>query len=434
MPYDLEKLELAVIGLGYVGLPLAVEFGKSRSVLGFDINDGRISELQLNVDTTGELTKEELYEASYLTFTSCEQELSKCNCYIISVPTPVTEQKVPDLSAVIEATKLVSKYVKKDGLIIYESTVYPGVTEEICSPIISANTGLKLGNDDDSSNANVFHLGYSPERINPGDKDHRLRDVTKITSGSSLKVAKLVDDLYSTIIEAGTHQAQTIMVAEAAKVIENIQRDVNIALANELSEIFFRLGIDSNAVFAAAETKWNFMPFRPGLVGGHCIGVDPYYLTHKAKEAGYQPQIILAGREMNDSMAGVVFGRFVKLLEEKKIDLNSARVLVMGLTFKEDCSDTRNSKVFDLVQYLEGAMGIIDVFDPMVNTHNLTVPDGVNVVKEPAAKTYDGILIAVPHKIFIEMGIEKIKNFGSKNYVIYDVKHSFNANKTDGRL
>jgi len=410
-------IRLAVIGLGYVGLPLAVEFGRKRDVIGFDINRQRLDELNNGIDRTLELDSDELKSAEYLTFTPDTAALEDRNCYIITVPTPIDENKVPDLSALKYASETVARVLKIDDLVIYESTVYPGCTEEFCVPILEKLSGLKFNVD--------FYCGYSPERINPGDKEHRLKDIVKVTSGSTPRAASVINSLYSEIIIAGTYLAESIKVAEAAKVIENTQRDLNIALVNELAIIFNKLGIDTQSVLRAAGTKWNFLPFKPGLVGGHCIGVDPYYLTHKAEKIGYTPEVILSGRRLNDGMGRYVAAQFVKALTKKKIHVNGANILVLGLSFKENCPDVRNTKVVDIINELKDYDCNINVYDPWVSPKDAKTEYDISLLEDVPAKKYDGVIVAVPHKLFIEMGVIKIKSFAKEKSVIYDIKSVF---------
>lgn len=423
---QLQDVKLAIVGLGYVGLPLAVEYGKKRDVLGFDINQKRIAELRSGVDHTLEVSSEELKEAAHLRFSAEGAELGQCNFFIVTVPTPIDEYKQPDLTPLVKASETIGKVLKKGDIVVYESTVYPGATEEVCVPVLEKFSGLKYNVD--------FYAGYSPERINPGDKQHRVSTIKKVTSGSTPEVADLVDELYRTIIVAGTHKASSIRVAEAAKVIENTQRDVNIALINELALIFNRLGIDTQAVLEAAGTKWNFLPFRPGLVGGHCIGVDPYYLTHKAQAIGYHPEIILAGRRLNDSMGSYVVSQLVKAMTKRKIQVEDARVLVMGLTFKENCPDIRNTRIVDIVKELGEYNIKVDVYDPWVDVEEAQHEYGITPVSKPEAGAYDGVILGVAHKQFAEMGIEAIRALGKPQHVLYDLKYLFSAEQTDIRL
>jgi UDP-N-acetyl-D-galactosamine dehydrogenase len=419
-------LRLAVIGLGYVGLPLAIEFGKLRSVVGFDTNQARVDELKSGNDHTLEVSSEELNAAMHLVFTTHLDDLRECNCFIVTVPTPIDEHKQPDLSPLIGASETIGKVLKPGDVVVYESTVYPGATEEDCVPVLEKYSGLKFNQD--------FFAGYSPERINPGDKEHRVTTIKKVTSGSTLVIADLVDNLYKQIITAGTHKAPSIRVAEAAKVIENTQRDINIALINELAMIFNMMGIDTEAVLQAAGSKWNFLPFRPGLVGGHCIGVDPYYLTHKAQAVGYHPEIILAGRRLNDSMGTYVVGQLIKAMIKRRIQIEGGRVLVMGLTFKENCPDLRNTRVVDIVAELQDYHCAVDVYDPWVSVAEAEHEYGITPVLQPGAAAYNGIIIAVAHHQFKAMGIDAIRGFGSANHVVYDLKYLFPAEATDLRL
>ena len=424
---NLNEIKLGVIGLGYVGLPLAIEFGKKVDVLGFDINVNRVRELIARVDRTLEVAKDEFKDSKGLRFSSEASDLASCNIYIITVPTPVDSANQPDLTPIIEATKLVGKYIKKGDYVIYESTVYPGCTEEVCKPILEEISLLKFNED--------FFIGYSPERINPGDKQHRIQNIRKVVSGSNADALELIDFLYSQIIIAGTYKAQSIRVAEAAKVIENTQRDVNIALINELSIIFNKMNIDTGEVLDAAGSKWNFLPFRPGLVGGHCIGVDPYYLTHKAQSLGYHPEIILAGRRINDGMGQYIASQFIKGLVKKKIHIEDSNILVMGLTFKENCPDIRNTKVMDIVQELKEYNCTIDIYDPWVDLNDdLMKEEGVSLISNVESGNYDGVIIAVAHDEFKSMGIAKIKSWLKNPHVIYDLKHLFDKSDTDFRL
>ncbi|MEM7046731.1 MAG: Vi polysaccharide biosynthesis UDP-N-acetylglucosamine C-6 dehydrogenase TviB [Pseudomonadota bacterium] len=426
MPQSIEELRLAVIGLGYVGLPLAVEFGKKRPVIGFDINQMRIKQIQRGIDSTREITQEALDEATHLHLTYDPQELEKVNCYIITVPTPVDVHNKPDLTYLWQASETVGKVLASGDVVIYESTIYPGATEEECVPILEQHAGLTFNKD--------FFCGYSPERINPGDKNHRLVDIKKITSGSTPQVADLIDDLYKQIITAGTYRAPSIMVAEAAKVIENTQRDLNIALVNELAIIFNQLGIDTQAVLKAAGSKWNFLPFHPGLVGGHCIGVDPYYLTHKAQSIGYNPQIILAGRRMNDSMSAYIVAQLTKAMIQKSISIKGAKVLIMGLAFKENCPDMRNSKVIDIIEELKDYKVKCDVLDPWVDGEQAEKDYGLTMVSEPTSGSYDAIVLAVAHDQFQNLGCAKIKAFAKPVHVIYDLRYILPVDQSDLRL
>ena len=430
---SVNDIKLAVICLGYVGLPLAAEFAKSRNVVGFDINCSRIAELKNGNDRTRELNNSELALATGLHFTSDANDLKNCNCYIVTVPTPVDIAKNPDMSALLSASELVGLVLRAGDIVIYESTVYPGATEDECAPVLAQQSGLSYAADANDADE-VFHLGYSPERINPGDKQHRVTDIVKVTSGSSPDIADLIDTLYARIITAGTYKAESIRVAEAAKVIENTQRDVNIALINELAVIFDKLDIDTEAVLKAAGTKWNFLPFRPGLVGGHCIGVDPYYLTHKALQVGYNPEIILAGRRLNDGMSQYVADRLVQTMLKKNINVIDARVLIMGLTFKENCPDTRNSKVIDLIQHLADYKCVVDVHDPWVALADAPENLGGTFIEHPIKGTYDAIVIAVGHKQFAELGANAIRSFGKEKHVLFDMKYLFNTDDSDERL
>jgi UDP-N-acetyl-D-galactosamine dehydrogenase len=424
---NLQNKTIAVIGLGYVGLPLAVEFGKIRPVIGFDINPHRISELLGGKDHTLECSPEEMAHASHLKFSCTTVDLLQAEVFIVTVPTPVDSANRPDLTPLIKASTTVGKALKKGDVVIYESTVYPGATEEVCVPVLERHSGLKFNLD--------FYCGYSPERINPGDKEHRLPNIKKVTSGSNSEVADAVDLLYKQIIIAGTHKASSIKVAEAAKVIENTQRDVNIALINELSLIFNKLGIDTLEVLQASGTKWNFLPFRPGLVGGHCIGIDPYYLTHKAQEVGYHPEVILAGRRINDSMASHVADETVKLMLRKGLPVLESKILVLGLTFKEDCPDLRNTKVVDIVKALRGYNTKVDVYDPWIDIVEAHQEYGLTCLKlVPAKGQYAAIILAVGHHQFLEMGENGIKTFGLPGAVLYDVKSILPMGAADGRL
>lgn len=420
--------KVAVIGLGYVGLPLAVEFGKKRDVVGFDINPKRIAELRAGRDHTLETTAEELKTARQLVFTSEAADLRDCGVFIVTVPTPIDSANRPDLTPLIKASETVGKVMPQGAIVIYESTVYPGATEEVCVPVLEKFSNGKKFNID-------FFCGYSPERINPGDKEHRLPTIKKVTSGSTPEVAEVVDQLYREIITAGTHKASSIKVAEAAKVIENTQRDVNIALMNELSLIFHRLGIDTLEVLQAAGTKWNFLPFRPGLVGGHCIGVDPYYLTHKAVEVGYHPEVILAGRRINDNMATHVADEVIKLMLRKSLPVLGSKVLVLGLTFKENCPDVRNTKVVDIVRTLQSYNVQVDVFDPWINVADAEHEYGLKCLGEmPQPGQYAAVVLAVGHHQFVAMGESGIKAFGRPGAVLFDVKSILPMGAADGRL
>lgn len=420
------NLNLAVIGLGYVGLPLAIEFGKKRSVVGFDINQARVDDLKSGQDFTLEVSPVELTEATHLSFTTNLEDLRACNCYIVTVPTPIDKHKQPDLTPLIKASESVGKVLKVGDLVIYESTVYPGATEEDCVPVLEKSSGLKFNKD--------FFAGYSPERINPGDKEHRVFSIKKVTSGSTPEIADLVDALYNEIITVGTHKAPSIRVAEAAKVIENTQRDINIALINELALIFNRMDIDTEAVLQAAGSKWNFLAFRPGLVGGHCIGVDPYYLTHKAQSVGYHPEIILAGRRLNDSMGAYVANQLIKAMIKRHIQIEGARILVMGLTFKENCPDLRNTRVVDIVTELQDYNCEVDVYDPWVLDGEAENEYGITPTRQPPLGVYDVIVLAVAHRQFKAMGVDAVRAFGTHNHILYDLKYLFPADATDIRL
>lgn len=422
----LQDIKLAVVGLGYVGLPLAVEFGKKRTVLGFDINQKRVDELKNGQDHTLEVEPEELKQAAHLKFSTSMADLAESNVFIVTVPTPIDEYKQPDLTPLVKASETIGKVLKKGDVVIYESTVYPGATEEDCVPVLEKTSGLRYNVD--------FFAGYSPERINPGDKEHRVTTIKKVTSGSTPEVADLVDALYNEIITVGTHKASSIRVAEAAKVIENTQRDVNIALINELALIFNKMGINTEAVLQAAGTKWNFLPFRPGLVGGHCIGVDPYYLTHKAESIGYHPEIILAGRRLNDSMGEYVVSQLVKAMTKRRIHVDQSRVLVLGFTFKENCPDLRNTKVVDIVRELEQYNVEVDVFDPWIDPAEADHEYGIKPIAAPLMGSYDAVIIAVAHNQFKQLGADGIRAFGKSNHVLYDLKYVLNADQSDIRL
>lgn len=424
MTFSVERL--AVIGLGYVGLPLAVEFGKHREVIGFDIKPDRIAELRAGRDYTREVPPEELAEAQHLTLTSDAADLNAATIFIVTVPTPIDAHKQPDLTPLIKASETVGRALKRGDIVIYESTVYPGATEEDCVPVLERVSGLTYNVD--------FFCGYSPERINPGDKAHRLTTIRKVTSGSTPEVADKVDALYASIVTAGTHKAESIRVAEAAKVIENTQRDLNIALINELAIIFNHMGIDTEAVLKAAGTKWNFLPFRPGLVGGHCIGVDPYYLTHKAESLGYHPQVILAGRRINDGMGAYVAGQLVKSMLKRRIHVDGARVLVLGLTFKEDCPDLRNTRVVDVVQELREYGVQVDLHDPWADPDEARHEYGLELVAAPEAGVYDGVVLAVAHDVFREAGPAALRGYGRDGGVFCDLKSVFARDQSDLRL
>jgi UDP-N-acetyl-D-galactosamine dehydrogenase len=419
-------MKIGLVGLGYVGLPLAVEFAKHYETIGFDINQVRVDELQAGKDSTLEVCPDELSQAHKLSFTANAEEIRECQIYIVTVPTPIDKHKSPDLSPLKVSSSIIGKLLKKDDIVIYESTVYPGATEEVCVPILEDESGLIFNQD--------FYCGYSPERINPGDKEHRVTSIKKVTSGSTPEIADKVDALYKSIITAGTYKTSSIKVAEAAKVIENTQRDVNIALINELALIFNKLSIDTEEVLKAAGTKWNFLPFRPGLVGGHCIGVDPYYLTHKAAEVGYNPEMILAGRRLNDSMAKYVADQVINIMTKKRIHVVDANILIMGLTFKENCPDLRNTRVVDLVENLKGFNCNVDVYDPWVSKEVSKLEYDIIPVDVPMGGYYDAILLAVAHNEFIQMGAEAIRAFGKSNHVLFDIKYILEADQVDGRL
>ena len=424
--FSLRNCKVGVLGLGYVGLPLAVEFGKHFRTVGFDIKAARVAELKKGRDSTLEVEPGELRAAKGLSYSTDVKDLKPCQVFIVTVPTPIDGYKRPDLTPIVRASELLGGVLKKGDIVVFESTVYPGCTEEVAVPILERLSGLKFNRD--------FFCGYSPERINPGDKTHRLTTIKKITSGSTPEVADFVDSLYGSIVEAGTHKASSIRVAEAAKVIENTQRDVNIALINELALIFNRLGIDTEEVLEAAGTKWNFLPFRPGLVGGHCIGVDPYYLTHKAQEIGYHPEMILAGRRINDNMAIYVAERIAQLMIKKRIHVKGSRILVMGLTFKENCPDVRNSKVADVVRELQKYGAKVDVYDPWVDHAEAEHEYGIKPIGKLAKGKYDAVVLAVAHKEFRDMGIDAIRSLARKPHVLYDIKYLFDADDVDGRL
>lgn len=417
---------IGIVGLGYVGLPLAVEFGKRYPVVGFDIKASRIEELRNGKDSTLEVSGQELAEAQQLQFSSNPADLANCNIYIVTVPTPIDEHKRPDLTPLMKASETIGSVLKKGDIVIYESTVYPGATEEDCVPVLERVSGLTFNQD--------FFAGYSPERINPGDKEHRLTSIKKVTSGSTPEIADKVDALYLSIVTAGTHKASSIKVAEAAKVIENTQRDLNIALINELAKLFSRLEIDTLEVLEAAGTKWNFLPFRPGLVGGHCIGVDPYYLTHKAQAVGYHPEVILAGRRINDSMGRFVASEMIKAMLKKCIQIKGARVLIMGLTFKENCPDLRNTRVVDVISELNEYQVMADVYDPWADSKEAQHEYGIQLITEPQKNCYDGIIIAVAHKLFKELGAQQVRQYGNEKAVLFDLKHIVAKDAADLRL
>ena len=422
----MKNKKIALIGLGYVGFPLAVEFGKKREVIGFDINKDRIAQLEKGIDSTLEIIKRELKSAFYLSFTTNADDLKDCSIFIITVPTPIDKHKRPDLTFLESSSVTVGSVIKKGDIVIYESTVYPGATEEVCVPILEQQSGLIFNKD--------FYCGYSPERINPGEKKHRIEKIKKVTAGSTPNIATEVDELYQEIIIAGTHKASSIKVAEAAKVIENTQRDLNIALINELALIFKKLNIDTESVLEAAGTKWNFLPFRPGLVGGHCIGVDPYYLTHKANEAGYYPEMILAGRRLNDNMGSYVADQVSKLMTKKHIHIADANVLIMGLTFKENCPDHRNTRVVDLVEELKSFNCNVDVYDPWINKIQAAHEYKIQPIDKPIQGKYDAIVIAVAHDEFKSLTEKQIRSYGKSSHVLYDIKYLLKANQSDGRL
>ncbi len=424
--FDLNTTQIGVVGLGYVGLPLAVEFGKHFPTLGLDINAARIRELQAGTDSTLEVATNDLRQAGQLRYTSRAEDLADCTVYIVTVPTPVDEYKRPDFAPLISASTTVGKLLKPGDVTVYESTVYPGATEEVCVPILERASGLRFNAD--------FFAGYSPERINPGDREHRLTTIRKVTSGSTPEAATFVDALYQRIISAGTHPASSIRVAEAAKVIENTQRDVNIALINELALLFNRLGIDTEEVLLAAGTKWNFLPFRPGLVGGHCIGVDPYYLTHKAQQIGFHPEMILAGRRVNDGMGAYVAQRVVKLMTQQRMPVMDARVLVLGLAFKENCPDLRNTRVVDIVQEFRDYHAQVDVYDPWVDRQEAQREYGIDLVAAPKPGHYDAMILAVAHRQFRELGAAGLRALGKPGAVLFDVKYLLPAGEVDGRL
>ena len=426
MAFDINKLRIGVIGLGYVGLPLAVELGKQYPTVGFDINESRVEELENGTDSTLEASSDELASADKLSFTSDADDLTDCNFYVVTVPTPIGKGNRPLLTPLRTASETISKMLKVGDVVVYESTVYPGATEEFCVPYLENGSKLKLNQD--------FFVGYSPERINPGDKEHRLTTILKVTSGSTPEVADFVDQVYQSIITAGTHKTSSIKVAEAAKVIENTQRDVNIALVNELAMIFERVGIDTEEVLEAAGTKWNFMPFRPGLVGGHCIGVDPYYLTYKAQQLGYHPEMILAGRRINDNMSLYVTSRIVKNMLAKGMQPMDSRVLILGLAFKENCPDVRNSKVIDIVTELSSYGAIVDVHDPWVDPEDAKAEYGIELRIQPAVEAYDVVVVAVAHDQFKDLGEDSIRAFGKRRSIIYDIKYLLPPEASDERL
>ncbi len=437
--FKTSDLKLAIIGLGYVGLPLALEFGRARSVVGFDINQVRVDELKSGWDRTLEADSDDLVSAKFLSFTMDVEDLRACNCFIVTVPTPIDKHKQPDLTPLIRASETIGQVLKAGDIVIYESTVYPGATEEKCVPVLERISGLtyihsSLDQTKIESRKSGFYCGYSPERINPGDKEHRISAIKKITSGSTPEVADVIDELYNEIIKVGTHKAPSIKVAEAAKVIENTQRDINIALINELALIFNKMDIDTEAVLKAAESKWNFISFRPGLVGGHCIGVDPYYLTHKAEAVGYHPEMILAGRRLNDNMGSYVANQLIKSMLKRRIHIDGSRILVMGLSFKENCPDLRNTKVIDIVSELKEYDCTVDVYDPWVSSADSEREYDITPIPLPQKGIYDGIIIAVAHHQFKEMSPKAIRAFGKDTHVLYDLKYIFSADSTDLRL
>ena len=421
-----EDLKIAIIGLGYVGLPLALEFAKKRSVIGFDIHEKRINELYSGIDKNLEFNKEQLQSSKQLNYTNNNDDLKFANCFIITVPTPIDDLKKPDLKSLIKASEMVGKILKKESLVIYESTVYPGCVEEVCVPILEKFSKLNFNQD--------FFCGYSPERINPGDKDRTIADIKKITSGSTPEIADLIDDLYNEIISAGTHKAPSIKVAEAAKVIENTQRDLNIALINELSILFHKLNIDTQEVLKAAGSKWNFLPFKPGLVGGHCIGVDPYYLTYKAKSVGYNPKIILSGRKLNDNMGTYVVLELIKIMKKKNIKIKGAKILIMGLTFKENCADLRNSGIQKVITTLKNFECDLYLEDPWADREDVKKIYNIYPNSKLNQNSYDAVVIAVAHNEFKILSLSDIKDLCKKNHVIFDLKDLFNSNQVDFKL
>ncbi|MUK39978.1 Vi polysaccharide biosynthesis UDP-N-acetylglucosamine C-6 dehydrogenase TviB [Aliivibrio fischeri] len=422
----LDDLNIGIIGLGYVGLPLAVEFGKKYSTIGFDINGSRVDELRAGNDSTLECTPEELNSSPLLSYTSKLSAIEKCNFYVVTVPTPITDDNTPDLTPLKKASEALAKVISLGDIVVFESTVYPGATEEVCIPLIEKLSNLIFNKD--------FYAGYSPERINPGDKVNRLTTIMKITSGSTPEVADFVDSVYSSIVDAGTHKASSIKVAEAAKVIENTQRDLNIAIINEFAKIFNKLDIDTEEVLKAAGTKWNFLPFKPGLVGGHCISVDPYYLTHKAQEVGYRPEVILAGRRINDGMGEYVATQLVKKLASKKIHIDEAKVLIMGFTFKGDCPDVRNTKIIDIVKELKDFNMTVDVYDSWASSEEVSAEYGIDLITELKENEYDAIVLAVDHSETKSMGVAQLRTLGKKEHVLYDVKHVLAVGESDLRL
>ena len=422
----MKEERIAIIGLGYVGLPLAIEFGKIYQTIGFDTNQSRIDELVEGKDSTREVPMQELKESTMLSYTTNVDDIEDCNIYIVTVPTPIDKLNNPNLEPLKNASMAVGKFLKREDIVIYESTVYPGATEEVCVPLLEESSGLKFNQD--------FYCGYSPERINPGDKKHRLPMIKKVTSGSTEEIAEKVDSLYKSIISAGTHKAESIKIAEAAKVIENTQRDVNIALVNELAKFFNKLGIDTESVLKAAETKWNFIPFVPGLVGGHCIGVDPYYLAHKAKEIGFDPEMIASGRTINNDMGSYIAIEVSKLMSKKRINLVDANILIMGLSFKENSPDIRNSGVARLVTTLESFNCNVHVYDPWIDKDEAKKEFDINLLEEPQRDKYDAIILAVAHDEFKKLSVEEIKAYGLNNHVLYDIKYLLDKSEVDGRL
>ena len=422
----MKNKKIALIGLGYVGLPLAVEFGKKREIVGFDINKDRIAQLQNGIDSTLELSNQQLKDAVHLSYTANPNDIKECSIFIVSVPTPIDKHKRPDLTSLEKSSKTVGLVLKKGDIVIYESTVYPGATEEVCVPILEQQSGLKFNKD--------FYCGYSPERINPSDKKHTITSILKVTSGSTPEIATEVDELYKEIIIAGTYKTESIKIAEAAKVIENTQRDLNIALINELALIFNKLGLDTEAILKAAGTKWNFLPFRPGLVGGHCIGVDPYYLTQKANEVNYYPEIVLAGRRLNDNMGAYVADQVSKLMYKNQIHVGNANVLIMGFAFKENCTDHRNTRVVDLFKQFKSFNCNVDIYDPWIDKEHAYNEYNIKLIDEPKNHNYDAIVIAVAHDEFKELSEKKIRAFGKDQHVLYDIKYLLKYSESDGRL
>ena len=422
----LEDAKIGIVGLGYVGLPLAVEFGKHYETVGFDINEQRVKALNTGVDETLEVSSQEMQVSQFLRYTNNSVDLLECDVYIVTVPTPIDQSKRPDLTPLEAASRLVGQFISPGNVVIYESTVYPGCTEEVCLPIVEQQSGLLFNRD--------FFAGYSPERINPGDKERRVTNILKVTSGSNPEVAQFVDELYGSIVIAGTHLASSIKVAEASKVIENVQRDANIALVNELAMIFQRLDINTEDVLKAAGTKWNFLPFRPGLVGGHCIGVDPYYLVHKAEAAGYHPQIIAASRRLNDAMGGIVAQNVMRLMTLNRIHIVDANILVLGLAFKENCPDLRNTRVVDIIDELSACNANVDVYDPWVSAEQAGHEFGLKLTTSLTDNIYDAVIVAVAHEQFAEMGVDTIRSLMRDQGILYDIKYLFPADQVDGRL